>query len=115
MRGSGRCGAPRLAHWHEDAEVTTPTTTAADPAALERELAALFVEALNLEITPEAIDPAAPLFGDGLGLDSIDILEVALEISQRYGFQLRSDDENNHKIFQNLRSLAAHVAQQRTR
>ncbi|MBL8342478.1 MAG: acyl carrier protein [Rubrivivax sp.] len=95
--------------------MTTPTTTAADPAALERELAALFVEALNLETTPEAIDPTAPLFGDGLGLDSIDILEVALEISQRYGFQLRSDDENNHRIFQNLRSLAAHVAQQRTR
>ena len=61
------------------------------------------------------INPAAPLFGDGLGLDSIDILEVALEISQRYGFQLRSDDENNQKIFQHLRSLAAHVAQHRTK
>ena len=61
------------------------------------------------------IDAAAPLFGnDGLGLDSIDILEVALEVSQRYGFQLRSDDENNHQIFQNLRSLAAHVALHRT-
>ena len=55
------------------------------------------------------------VFGDGLGLDSIDILEVALEVSQRYGFQLRSDDENNQKIFQNLRSLAAHVAQHRTK
>jgi acyl carrier protein len=83
----------------------------ADSAALERELAALFVSALNLEMQPEAIDPAAPLFGgEGLGLDSIDILEVALEISHRYGFQLRSDDENNHRIFQSLRSLAAHVA-----
>jgi acyl carrier protein len=88
---------------------------AAPPATLERELAQLFVDALNLEITADAIDPTAPLFGDGLGLDSIDILEVALEISQRYGFQLRSDDENNHNIFQNLRSLAAHVAQQRTK
>ena len=84
-------------------------------AALERELAQLFVQALNLETAADAIDPTAPLFGDGLGLDSIDILEVALEISQRYGFQLRSDDENNHRIFQNLRSLAAHVAQQRTK
>lgn len=84
-------------------------------AALERELAQLFVAALNLETPAEAIDPQAPLFGDGLGLDSIDILEVALEISQRYGFQLRSDDENNHRIFQNLRSLAAHVAQHRTK
>ncbi len=85
------------------------------PATLELELARLFVDALNLETRAEAIDPLAPLFGDGLGLDSIDILEVALEISQRYGFQLRSDDENNQRIFQNLRSLAAHVAQQRTK
>ena len=82
---------------------------------LELELARLFVDALNLETPAAAIDPAAPLFGDGLGLDSIDILEVALEISQRYGFQLRSDDENNLRIFQSLRSLAAHVAQQRTK
>ena len=85
-----------------------------DLPALERDLAALFVQALNLELTAEEIEPTAALFGDGLGLDSIDILEVALEVSQRYGFQLRSDDENNHQIFQNLRSLAAHVAQHRT-
>jgi len=95
------------------------STTAAGPspelAALERELAALFVEALNLEVAAADIDPTTPLFGDGLGLDSIDILEVALEVSHRYGFQLRSDDENNHKIFQSLRSLAAHVAQQRSK
>jgi acyl carrier protein len=84
------------------------------PAQLEADLAALFVQALNLEMKPADIDPAAPLFGDGLGLDSIDILEVALEVSQRYGFQLRSDDDNNQKIFQSLRSLAVHVAQQRT-
>jgi len=99
-----------------------PEPTASVPAAgvpqdlpaLERELAALFVEALNLDTPADAIDPAAPLFGDGLGLDSIDILEVALEVSRRYGFQLRSDDENNERIFQSLRSLAAHVAQHRT-
>jgi acyl carrier protein len=97
------------------------TTTAApsavpaqDPQALERDLAGLFVQALNLEQTAESIDPLMPLFGDGLGLDSIDILEVALEVSHRYGFQLRSDDEDNQKIFQNLRSLAAHVALHRT-
>jgi acyl carrier protein len=83
-------------------------------AALEAELAQLFVSALNLETAATDIDPEAPLFGDGLGLDSIDILEVALEISQRYGFQLRSDDENNQQIFRNLRSLAAHVAAHRT-
>ena len=96
-----------------------PATTAAVPVsdlpALERELAALFVEALNLETTAADIDPEASLFGEGLGLDSIDILEVALEVSQRYGFQLRSDDQNNQQIFRNLRSLAAHVAQHRTK
>jgi acyl carrier protein len=99
--------------------VSEPQTPAAVPTqdslALERDLAALFVQALNLEVAAADIDPTAPLFGDGLGLDSIDILEVALEVSQRYGFQLRSDDENNQKIFQNLRSLAAHVAQHRTK
>ena len=82
---------------------------------LQREVAALLVEALNLEIAPESIDPQAPLYGEGLGLDSIDVLEVALVVSQRYGFQLRSDDENNQRIFQSLRSLAAHVAQHRTK
>jgi acyl carrier protein len=90
-----------------EAAVAAP---ASDLQTLERELAGLFVEALNLEMAAADIDPTTPLFGDGLGLDSIDILEVALEVSHRYGFQLRSDDENNQKIFQNLRSLAAHVA-----
>ena len=99
------------------AAVAPAAATAApqpDAGGLESELAELFVSALNLEMPAAEIDPTAPLFGDGLGLDSIDILEVALEISHRYGFQLRSDDENNQKIFQNLRSLAAHVAQHRT-
>jgi acyl carrier protein len=94
---------------------TTPAANAQTPQALEADLAALFVRSLNLEMTAAEIDPTAPLFGDGLGLDSIDILEVALEISQQYGFQLRSDDDNNQKIFQNLRSLAVHVAQHRTK
>jgi acyl carrier protein len=93
---------------------STPQVGAqADLPALERELAELFVSALNLEVTPEQIDPTAPIYGDGLGLDSIDILEVALEVSRRYGFQLRSDDVNNQRIFQSLRSLAAHVAKHR--
>jgi acyl carrier protein len=90
-------------------------SSASDLPALEAELAELFVQALNLETAAAEIDPEASLFGDGLGLDSIDILEVALEVSQKYGFQLRSDDENNQKIFRNLRSLAAHVAQRRTK
>ncbi|PZQ74749.1 MAG: acyl carrier protein [Variovorax paradoxus] len=91
----------------------TPASASAQ-SPLEAELAAVLVSALNLEMTPESIDPTIPLYGDGLGLDSIDILEVALEISRRYGFQLRSDDERNKQIFESLRSLAAHVEQNRT-
>ncbi|MFO1224764.1 MAG: phosphopantetheine-binding protein [Burkholderiaceae bacterium] len=86
-----------------------------DAVALEPELARVIVQALNLEVDAASVDPVAPLYGEGLGLDSIDILEIALEVSQRYGFQLRADDENNQKIFQSLRTLAAHVAQHRTR
>ncbi|HEX6720422.1 MAG TPA: phosphopantetheine-binding protein [Burkholderiaceae bacterium] len=87
----------------------------ADPNALESELADLLVSALNLDMKPGEIDPSASLFNEGLGLDSIDVLELALEVSQRYGMQLRADDENNHAIFQSLRTLAAHVAQHRTK
>lgn len=80
----------------------------------ESELAQLIVTALNLEgVAPGDIDPQAPLFKTGLALDSIDALELALEISKRYGFQLRSDDENNIRIFSSLRSLAEHIAQHR--
>jgi len=80
----------------------------------ERELAELIVNALNLEgVAPADIDPQAPLFKTGLGLDSIDALELALEISKRYGLQLRSDDENNVRIFSSLRALAEHIAQHR--
>jgi len=81
---------------------------------LQREVAALMVEALNLEISPQTIDPQAPLYGEGLGLDSIDILEVALVVSKRYGFQLRSDDEDNIRIFASLTSLVDHIASHRT-
>ncbi len=94
--------------------ISAAATTQATPE-LEQELAELFVHALNLEVQAADIDPSGALYGDGLGLDSIDILEVALEVSHRYGFQLRSDDENNHQIFRSLRSLAAHVAQHRTK
>jgi acyl carrier protein len=82
----------------------------------ERELAELIVSALNLEgVVAGDIDPEAPLFKTGLGLDSIDALELALEISKRYGFQLRSDDPNNVRIFSTLRSLAAHIEANRVR
>ncbi|MBD8525405.1 phosphopantetheine-binding protein [Pseudomarimonas arenosa] len=80
----------------------------------QNELAHLLVEALNLEdIEPGSIDPEQPLFGDGLGLDSIDALELALAISKRYGFQLRSDNEDNRRIFGSLSALSAHIEQQR--
>jgi acyl carrier protein len=80
---------------------------------LQSEVAALLVEALNLDVAPETIDPEAPLYGEGLGLDSIDILEVALVVSQRYGFQMRSDDEDNVRIFTSLASLSEHIGTHR--
>src|SRR3954464_10772388 len=83
--------------------------------AQEQELAKLIVASLNLEIQPDEIDPAAPLYREGLGLDSIDILEIALAVSKAYGFQLRSDDEDNLKTFSSLRNLNEHVQQHRTR
>jgi len=79
----------------------------------ERELAELIVTALNLESAPAEIDPEAPLYGEGLGLDSIDILEIALAVSKRYGVQIRSDDNDNVRIFSSLRTLNEHVQQQR--
>lgn len=81
-----------------------------EKSALQSEIAQLMVEALNLEVRAEEIDPDAPLYGTGLGLDSIDILEVALVISKRYGLQLKADSEDNHRIFSSLRSLADYVA-----
>jgi acyl carrier protein len=81
---------------------------------LQDEVARLIVAALNLEISPEEIQPDAPLYGEGLGLDSIDILEVALVVSKRFGFQLRADKADNVRIFSSLASLAQHIAANRT-
>lgn len=78
------------------------------------DVATLIVSALNLETRAEDIDPDAPLFYEGLGLDSIDALELALEISKTYGFQMRSDDENNARIFASLRALTDHIQSKRT-
>ncbi len=83
--------------------------------AQERELAELIVVALNLEIAASDIDPTAPLYREGLGLDSIDILEIALAVSKNYGFQMRSDDSDNVKVFSSLRSLNEHVQHHRVR
>ena len=81
----------------------------------ELALAELIVSAVNLEeVEPREIDPEAPLFNDGLGLDSIDALEIALAISQHFGVQLRADDAENRRIFASLRALSAHVESRRS-
>lgn len=80
-------------------------------AALEDELKALIVEALMLEdVTPASIDSEAPLFGEGLGLDSIDVLELAMALHRRYGVKTKGDDDRNEQIFASVRSLATFVA-----
>ena len=84
--------------------------------AQEQELASIIVTSLNMEgVEPSQIEPEEPLFGGTLGLDSIDALELALAISRRYGFELRSDDENNARIFGSLRNLSQHVESHRAR
>jgi acyl carrier protein len=88
---------------------------AAPNATLEREIAAMIVSGLNLEVAPDDIQPEAALYGDGLGLDSIDILEVALLVSKRFGVQLKADSEDNFRIFSSLRSLTAYITEHRTK
>lgn len=87
---------------------------APDTDALTRELAELIVQALNLELSAAAINPDAPLYGEGLGLDSIDILEIALVVSKRYAVQLRADSAENEQIFRSLRRLAEYIIAHRT-
>ena len=90
-------------------------TAVSSDADLQREVAELMIECLNLEITADKIEPDAPLYGDGLGLDSIDVLEVALVVSKRYGMQVRADSADNQHTFSSLRSLSDHIAAHRTR
>ena len=85
---------------------------ALDTKTLEQEIRELIVSAMSLEdIAPDDIDVEAPLFNEGLGLDSIDALELALAISKQYGFQLCSDNEDNRRIFASLRALSEHIQQ----
>lgn len=84
--------------------------------ALEQELATLIIGELNLEDVPlETVTAGTPLYGEGFGLDSIDILEIALLISKKYGFELRSNNPDNQKIFATLGALAEYVAAHRTK
>jgi acyl carrier protein len=99
----------------ENASLQRSPAPPTDNSGLRREVADLIVQALNLTVAGDEIDPQGPLYGGGLGLDSIDILEIALEISKAYGFQLRSDDSDNVKIFSSLRSLSEHVQRSRTK
>ena len=87
----------------------------ASTSALQREVAELMIEALNLEVSADQITPDAPLYGEGLGLDSIDVLEVALVVSKRYGLQLRADNADNQHIFSSLRTLSDYIAAHKTR
>jgi acyl carrier protein len=99
----------------EKLNYTRQSTPQNDAAALEREIAKLIVHALNLPMEPEQIDPEAPLYGEGLGLDSIDILEVALVVSKHYGIQLRANNKDDEQVFRSLRYFAGYVAAQRVK
>lgn len=81
---------------------------------LQNEVAQLIVQALNLDVAADSINPDDPLYGDGLGLDSIDVLEVALLVSKKYGLQLRANNDDNHVIFSSLRSLTEYIIAQRS-
>jgi acyl carrier protein len=89
--------------------------TAGTQATTEHEVAQLLVDALHLEMTPAEIEPDLPLFGEGLGLDSIDALEIALAISRTYGFELKSDDGRAHQVFASLGNLTRYIDQHRTK
>jgi acyl carrier protein len=93
------------AHVDESTTLTAP----------ELELCEIIVKTLNLEMAASEVDPMGAIYGEGLGLDSIDILEISLVISKHYGFQLKSDDQNNKTIYQTVRSLCAHVQANRTK
>jgi acyl carrier protein len=94
-------------------QLTKPLDLTAD-AAFRREIAEMIVEVLVLDDVAAAdITPHEPLFGDGLGLDSIDALELSFAIAQRYGIRLRSDDERNREIFSSLDALSRHISAHR--
>lgn len=80
------------------------------------ELKNLLIDGLHLEdISPDDIDPDAALFGEGLGLDSIDALEIAVILDKKYGVRVASDDERNPEIFATLASLTEFVEANRSK
>jgi len=99
----------------DNASLVRQPAQPASNTALETELADLIIQALNLDVTAADIAPDAALYGEGLGLDSIDILEIALVVSKQYGVQLRADSEENEHIFRSLRHLAEYITAHRTK
>lgn len=97
-----------------DLTASAPRLVAPDLEALQAEVAELIVSDLNLDLAPAAIAADEPLYKEGLGLDSIDILELALVVSKHYGFQFRADDQDNARIFRSLGTLTEHIALHRT-
>lgn len=89
--------------------------TLSNLSSLELDVAKLIVQTLRLKIDPQTIQPEAPLFGEGLGLDSIDALELSLAISQSYGYQLRSNDPEIKTVFSSLRALTKMIEKKRTK
>ena len=85
------------------------TQSVTDVQTLLPELAQLVVSAVNLEVDPASIDPDAPLYREGLGLVSIDILEISLVVARTYGTQIKAGDADNAKIFGSLRTLAQYI------
>ena len=119
QRGTGRIRIPTIRKLStcmpENASPVRQPAPPASSTALEREVAVLIVQALNLDVPATGIAPEAPLYGEGLGLDSIDILEIALVVSKQYGIQLRADSEENEHIFRSLRHLVDYIAAHRTK
>ena len=88
-------------------------STASPAAALVREIKELIIEALMLQdMSPEDIDEQAPLLVEGLGLDSIDVLEMAMAINKRYGVKTKADDAQNRHIFASVHNLATFIHEQ---
>lgn len=83
---------------------------------LQSELAELIVDSLELDdVRPDAIDPVAPLFGEGLALDSIDALELAVALTKKYGVVIQQEDDETKRIFSSLANLTGFVAENRVR
>lgn len=99
----------------QNAQLQPSAPTHAQIAAVRQNLARLITQTLNLDVSAEEIDPDAPLYGEGLGLDSIDVLEIALIISKEYGIELKADSTENNALFSSLNALSEFVAARRTR